>query len=72
MMHALLFFRKQILSRCKRSIKEQSDVHARLMSKYKQVPEWWYGVILSASVQCGELRLSTMFIQQCRWSCLAS
>lgn len=24
---------------------EQPDVHARLMSRYPQVPEWWYAVI---------------------------
>lgn len=50
LMHALLYFRKQILTQSKRSMNEQPDIHARLMSKYKQVPEWWYGVILGAFV----------------------
>jgi OPT family small oligopeptide transporter len=27
---------------------EQSDVHARLMAKYPQVPDWWYAVIFIA------------------------
>ena len=26
---------------------EQPDIHARLMNKYPQVPEWWYGIIFS-------------------------
>lgn len=43
--HAFLFYRKQIWSQARRSLKEQPDIHARLMSKYKQVPEWYYGVI---------------------------
>ena len=47
-MHAFLFFRKQIWTQSKRSMEEQPDIHARLMSKYKRVPEWWYGIILSA------------------------
>ena len=29
----------------KRSMNEQPDIHARLMSRYPQVPEWWYGVV---------------------------
>ncbi|KIJ67177.1 hypothetical protein HYDPIDRAFT_25652 [Hydnomerulius pinastri MD-312] len=43
--HAFLFFRKQIMAQIRRSMFEQPDVHARLMSKYRQVPEWWYIVI---------------------------
>ena len=47
--HAFLFYRKQIWSQARRSLKEQPDIHARLMSKYEQVPEWYYGVIFSTS-----------------------
>lgn len=43
--HALLYFRKQIWIQSRRSLHEQPDVHARLMSRYKQVPEWWYFAI---------------------------
>jgi len=45
LMHAFLYFRKQIWAQSRRSMGEQPDIHARLMSKYKQVPEWWYIVI---------------------------
>ncbi|KAH7922257.1 OPT oligopeptide transporter [Leucogyrophana mollusca] len=44
-MHAILFFRKQIWTQSRRSMHEQADIHARLMSKYAQVPEWWYIII---------------------------
>ena len=27
---------------------EQPDIHARLMAKYPQVPEWWYATIFGA------------------------
>lgn len=43
--HTLLYFRKQIWVQARRSMKEQPDVHARLMAKYPQVPGWWYGLI---------------------------
>lgn len=44
-MHAILHFRKQIWVQSRRSLNEQPDIHARLMSKYRQVPEWWYLVV---------------------------
>ena len=28
---------------------EQPDIHARLMSVYPQVPEWWYATIFGES-----------------------
>jgi OPT family oligopeptide transporter len=43
--HAFLYFRKQIWIQSRRSVTEQFDVHARLMSKYPQVPDWWYAVL---------------------------
>ncbi|TFK87105.1 OPT oligopeptide transporter [Polyporus arcularius HHB13444] len=44
-MHTMLYFRKQIWIQSRRSLSEQPDVHARLMSRYPQVPEWWYSII---------------------------
>ncbi|KAH8078046.1 OPT oligopeptide transporter [Cristinia sonorae] len=43
--HAFLFFRKQIWRQARQSIHDQVDIHARLMSRYRQVPEWWYAII---------------------------
>jgi OPT family oligopeptide transporter len=43
--HALFYFRKQIWAQSKRSLREMPDIHARLMSKYKEVPDWWYAMI---------------------------
>jgi OPT family small oligopeptide transporter len=43
--HAFLYFRKQIWAQSRKSISEQPDIHARLMAKYKQVPDWWYAII---------------------------
>ena len=43
--HTFLYFRKTIWVQSRRSMSEQPDIHARLMSKYRQVPEWWYLII---------------------------
>ena len=45
LMHTFLYFRKQIWVQSRRSMSEQPDIHARLMSRYPQVPEWWYGLV---------------------------
>jgi OPT family small oligopeptide transporter len=69
--HAYLYFRKQIWIQARRSLREQPDIHARLMSEYREVPEWWYmaifGVLycLPLSDSCRLTRRSlavTMFI----------
>ncbi|KAI0286616.1 OPT oligopeptide transporter protein-domain-containing protein [Russula aff. rugulosa BPL654] len=46
LVHSALYFRKQIWLQIGRSLSEQPDVHARLMARYPQVPEWWYLSIL--------------------------
>lgn len=48
--HAFLYFRKQIWVQARRSLSEQPDIHARLMSRYRQVPEWWYATIFCMSL----------------------
>ncbi|KAF8267603.1 OPT oligopeptide transporter protein-domain-containing protein [Lactarius quietus] len=41
--HTLIYNRKWIWNRARR----QPDIHARLMSVYKEVPDWWYLTIFS-------------------------
>ncbi|KAJ6628838.1 OPT oligopeptide transporter [Mycena sp. CBHHK59/15] len=50
--HAFLFFRKQIWTHSRRAMNEQPDVHARLMTVYPQVPEWWYAIIFVTMFVC--------------------
>jgi OPT oligopeptide transporter protein len=50
-MHALLYYHKQIWIQAHRSPSEQPDIHARLMSVYKEVPDWWYLSIFGACIQ---------------------
>ncbi|PPQ74705.1 hypothetical protein CVT26_007556, partial [Gymnopilus dilepis] len=46
--HAFCFYGKQILTQARRSLHEQPDVHARLMARYRRVPEWYYGLTFVA------------------------
>ncbi|KAF5331928.1 hypothetical protein D9611_008937 [Ephemerocybe angulata] len=51
--HAALYFRKQIWTQARKAMHEQPDIHARLMSRYRQVPEWWYAIVFVAMFACG-------------------
>ncbi|KAG8904834.1 hypothetical protein FRB99_001090 [Tulasnella sp. 403] len=50
LVHSLLYFRKQIWTQARKSLAEQPDVHARLMAKYKGVPDWWYGMVFVVTI----------------------
>ena len=40
--HTFLYYRKFIWSHVRRPLSAQRDIHARLMSVYEEVPQWWY------------------------------
>ncbi|KAH6830688.1 oligopeptide transporter 7 [Perilla frutescens var. hirtella] len=45
------FYDAEIWEQSKSSFKEKKmDIHTKLMSKYKQVPEWWFWCILIANI----------------------
>ncbi|KAG9084317.1 hypothetical protein FRC06_004129 [Ceratobasidium sp. 370] len=66
--HAILYFRKQIWVQARRSLHEQPDIHARLMSRYKQVPEWWYALIFIPSLIFGIVCIEVWPTQMPVWA----
>jgi OPT oligopeptide transporter protein len=48
--HTFLYNSKLIWIHSRRSLSEQPDIHARLMSVYKEVPDWWYLSIFGACI----------------------
>ncbi|KAF8060810.1 small oligopeptide transporter [Lyophyllum atratum] len=57
LVHAFLYFRKQIWVQSRRALSEQPDIHARLMSRYPQVPEWWYLIIFLSMFTFGVISI---------------
>ncbi|PPR08054.1 hypothetical protein CVT24_010853 [Panaeolus cyanescens] len=68
LMHAFLYFRKQIWVQARRSLHEQPDIHARLMSRYPQVPEWWYLVIFLSMFALGIISIEVWPTQMPVWA----
>ncbi|XP_015896323.3 oligopeptide transporter 7 isoform X1 [Ziziphus jujuba] len=49
--HVALFHGREIWDQSRLSFQEKTmDIHTRLMRRYKQVPEWWFIVILIANI----------------------
>jgi len=42
LVHTLLWYHKDIVRQFRRSLKDERDIHSRLMSKYPEVPHWWF------------------------------
>ncbi|KAI0034333.1 OPT oligopeptide transporter [Vararia minispora EC-137] len=72
LVHAFLYFRKQVLVQATRSLHEQPDVHARLMSRYPQVPEWWYICIFVIMFGVGAVTIEVWPTQMPIWGLVTS
>lgn len=59
--YVLLFHRHEIAMGFKRLLKRNKtdgpnlsdDIHMRLMRTYREVPHWWFGLLLLAAMACG-------------------
>jgi len=68
LMHCFLYFRKQIWVQARRSMDEQPDIHARLMARYPQVPEWWYLIIFLSMFGIGIISIEVWPTQMPVWA----
>jgi hypothetical protein len=52
----------------KRSLREQPDVHARLMSMYPEVPDWWYAGVFVVMFVAGAVAVELWQTQLPIWA----
>ncbi|XP_050207944.1 oligopeptide transporter 4-like [Mercurialis annua] len=50
LVHVALFHGREIYERYKASSKGKEDVHTRLMKNYKDIPQWWFYVLLAVTL----------------------
>ena len=48
-----VWYRRDIAKRFRSSLKDERDVHCRLMQAYTEVPDWWYALIALVSLIMG-------------------
>ncbi|EIW86062.1 oligopeptide transporter [Coniophora puteana RWD-64-598 SS2] len=68
LVHAFIYFRKQVWRQARRSLREQADVHARLMNMYPQVPEWWYFLLFGITFALGCISIELWPTQMPVWA----
>ncbi|ETW76341.1 oligopeptide transporter [Heterobasidion irregulare TC 32-1] len=70
--HIFLYYRKQIWTQARRSLSEQPDIHARLMSVYPQVPDWWYALVFLSMFVFGVVAIEVWDTQFPVWAFVLS
>jgi len=43
--HTFIWYRRDLVRRMRRSLKDESDIHSRLMQVYPEVPQLWYAIL---------------------------
>ncbi|KAH8654565.1 OPT family small oligopeptide transporter [Tricladium varicosporioides] len=51
--HTIIFNGSEIWYRFKTSKNQEPDIHMKLMKKYRECPDWWYGICLVLSLALG-------------------
>ena len=51
--HTILFHGKEIWYRYKTAKNQEPDIHMKMMAKYSEAPEWWYGLLFVISMALG-------------------
>jgi OPT family oligopeptide transporter len=45
LVHTFIWYRHDIVRRFRHSLKDETDIHSRLMQAYPEVPQLWYGIL---------------------------
>ncbi|KAI1342960.1 OPT family small oligopeptide transporter [Xylariaceae sp. FL0016] len=53
LVHTALFHGKEIIYRFRTAQDQEPDIHMRLMKKYIDTPDWWYGALFAGTVALG-------------------
>ncbi|KAK4434257.1 Oligopeptide transporter 4 [Sesamum alatum] len=48
--HVALFYGREIYDRYKASSKAKTDIHTKLMKNYKDIPSWWFYILLALTM----------------------
>ncbi|KAH9853046.1 OPT oligopeptide transporter [Lenzites betulinus] len=70
--HTFLWYRKDIRRQFRRSLKDEKDVHSRLMAVYPEVPAWWYCAIFIVAFVFGVVAIEIYPTQFPIWALLLS
>lgn len=53
--HTYLWYGRDIMRQLRANTRDQRDIHSRLMSRYRDIPHWWFGAIFVACFTLGAI-----------------
>jgi OPT family oligopeptide transporter len=72
LVHTYLWYHKDIFRQFRRSLKDEKDIHSRLMSKYPEVPHWWFLALGAVSLVMGIIGIEVCDTKLTVWAFLHS
>lgn len=51
--HTVLFNGSEVWYRFRTAKNQEPDIHMKMMKKYAEAPDWWYGALFLASMALG-------------------
>lgn len=55
--HTYLWYGRDIMKQLRTSIKDEKDIHSRLMSRYRDIPHWWFIAVFLGSFILGAVTI---------------
>ena len=66
--HTYLWYGRDIIKQFRTSVKDERDIHARLMSRYRDIPHWWFGAVFVISFVLGAVTITVYDTKMPFWA----
>lgn len=66
--HTYLWYGRDIVKRLRTSIKDEKDIHSRLMARYPDIPHWWFGIMFVITFVLGAVTIEVYDTKMPFWA----
>lgn len=70
--HTYLWYGRDIMRQLRTSVKDEKDIHSRLMTRYRSVPHWWFAVVFVVSFVLGGVTIEMYDTRMPFWAYILS
>lgn len=66
--HTYLWYGRDIMKQLRTSVRDEKDIHSRLMSRYRDIPHWWFVVVFIVSFVLGAVTIEVYDTKMPFWA----
>lgn len=70
--HTYLWYGRDIMKQFRNGVKDEKDIHSRLMSRYRDIPHWWFAVVFVISFVLGAVTIEVYDTKMPFWAYILS